>query len=101
MKTLIAATLFAFASSAALAGPFAYEKPWNDQDLDPSLGGPQITFAEVTPTDVRVSLQDFYQGNPDGYQGIENYQPQVEIADQLPTSYDVFVKGNPDIDLSV
>ena len=98
MKKFIAACTLALASGAVFAGsgPFG----------NPDLGGSQYpaTMTDPAPSraPVTVSIDDVQRGSPDGYDGfIERYAPVVSDGGPAITSYDEFIRGNPDLDHSV
>ena len=95
MKTLIAASVFALMSGVASAGAFDHELPFGNPDLDPSLGAPDVA-TRVSNSDVRVSLEDFYRGNPDvdtdlGFRHTGEHVPSASDAE---LSYERWIEGS-------
>jgi len=88
MKTLIAASLLAIASGAVAD----WEDVWRNPDLSSNFDG------HVTAQQAQVSdpVERTYNGNADLYAGGDSGDTFSAIG---ATSYDMFVRGNPDIDV--
>lgn len=88
MKTLIAASLLALASGSAFAD---WEDAWRNPDLSNNYDGHKVT----QQSSAHDPLETTFASNADLYAGGD--------ADAFPaigpTSYDRFVRGNPDIDV--
>ena len=97
MKTTIAASTLILISQIAAAG--SWEDVWQNPDLMTGVYDKPVTLTEpVGTSDIRISLHEWYRGNPDNYHGeIEGY---VAIGSEQPvvTSLDEFYRGNPDHD---
>ncbi len=99
MKTIITVSALALISNIAMADAFDYEKQSGSQDLDPSATiSDSIRNPEASTFQVRVSLNDWYQGNPDvadvpySHDGIEQ-----KIEGGMLSNYDVLSQANPDM----
>lgn len=88
MKTLIAASIIALASGSAAAD---WEDMWQNPDLSNNFDG----YMEVHSAGTNDPLEITYRDNGDLYSGGD--------ADAFggvgATSYDLFVRDNPDIDV--
>ena len=88
MKTLIAAGILALASGSAFAD---WEDVWRNPDLTNNFDGHRV-IQQTPPHD---PLETSFEGNSDLYAGGD--------VDAFPgigaTSYDHFIRGNPDIDV--
>lgn len=88
MKTLIAASILALASGTTAAD---WEDAWQNPDLSNNFGG--HTATDQTPA--HDPLERSYRSNSDLYAGGD-----ADAFEAVgPTSYDHFVRGNPDIDV--
>ena len=88
MKTLIAASIIALASGSAVAD---WEDVFRNPDLSNNFDGRQVMHQGA----VSDPLERTYAGNADLYAGGN----ADAIPGTGPTSYDSFVRGNPDIDV--
>ena len=88
MKTLVAVSILALASGSVAAD---WEDVWQNPDLSNNFAGHTVT----NQSPVYDPLELTYRGNVDMYAGGE----ADAFAAIGPTSYDVFVRGNPDIDV--
>lgn len=100
MKTIVTLSALALISNIALAESFEYENQIGSQDLDPNIStSAGIRDAEASSSSVRVSLNDWYKGNPDvvhvpyNHDGIE-----MKFEGDLFTSYDALSLNNPDLE---
>lgn len=88
MKTLIAASIFILASGTAMAD---WEAVWQNPDLSNNFDG----HMESHNTSVSDPLELAYDGNNDLYSGGD----ADAFSSIGATSYDLFVRDNPDIDV--
>ena len=105
MKTLITATALALVSNFAVAEVFTYERQIGSQDLDPAIYHSVSNVTNPLPSarHYRLSLNDFYRGNPDVANVPFHVSEEIYIGDNVleSTSYDAWVRGNPDVDSGV
>ena len=102
MKTIITLSALALMSNLALAESFSYEEQISSQDVDPNISSisASIKDPEVSASDSRISLQDFYSGNPDVEHVPYNHEGQdLQIKGDMFTSYDAWSQGNPDVEV--
>jgi hypothetical protein len=88
MKALIAATMIALAGGTASAD---WEDAWQNPDLSNNFDG----YTESRSSSVHDPLAASYPGNGDLFSGGSDDASGATGA----TSYDRFVRGNPDIDV--
>lgn len=86
MKTLIAAGILALASGGSVAD---WEDAWRNPDLSTNFDSHVEAHRDLT----RDPVESAYRGNSDLYAG----GAADAIAGKGPTSYDRFVRGNPDV----
>jgi len=103
MKTLITVSALALISNMAMAETFQYEEQLASPDLDPNIESLQVKVDDPQPSvqGAEISLHDFYQGNPDV--GHDVFQHTGEVSENHTfdrTSYDAWVRGNPDVDIN-
>ncbi len=98
MKTIITLSAIALISNVAIAGSFEYEKQVGSQDLDPNAGiSDSNRDPEVSNFQVRVSLNDWYRGNPDVAHVPYNHDGMGQkIKDNSASNYDALSQANPD-----
>ena len=102
MKTIITLSALALASNLALAESFDYEEQISSQDLDPNISSLSagVKDPEASTSDFRISLNDFYSGNPDVEHVPYNHEgKELKIDGDMLTSYDAWSKGNPDVEV--
>lgn len=99
MKTIITLSALALINSVALADVFEYEKQVGSQDLDPHAQQlDHIQNPEPSSQSIRVSLHNWYQGNPDVVHVPYDYSGELKQSEsRLFTSYDAASAGNPDL----
>ncbi|MCU0834709.1 MAG: hypothetical protein MUC77_09790 [Chromatiaceae bacterium] len=97
MKTIFIASALTLATNLA----FAHDYQWGNfagPDLTPGFstvsGG---DFRPVVKSNVRVSLQDYYAGNPDVFYGHGPSEQAFIVRIDAPTSVDEWYAGNPDV----
>ncbi len=88
MKTLIAASIFVLASGTAMAD---WEDVWQNPDLSNNFDG----YMETHDTRASDPLELAYDNNGDLYSGGD----ADVFSGAGATSYDLFVRGNPDVDV--
>jgi len=88
MKTLIAASILALASGSAFAD---WEDVWQNPDLSVNFDG----YMETGSSAVNDPLESVFRGNGDLYAGGDS----EAFSGSGATSYDLFVRDNPDIDV--
>jgi hypothetical protein len=95
MKTLITASALTLIANLALADDIyrSFASPELDSSVSNNYG---VVFPSIVPSAVRVSLYDFYKGNPDVSQDLEGYVEHTSWASGRLTSYDRWLIGNPD-----
>ena len=99
MKTLITLAALVLASNFAIAESFHYEAQIGNQDLDPNVGISDTTSTREVSSDVRISLQDWYQDNHDVMAvPYEHYGKEQSFEGDLFTSYDALNRSNPDLE---
>jgi hypothetical protein len=97
MKRLLTASALMLTANLAVAGDFygGFASP----DLETTVGnGNGGASAPTAPSAVRVSLYDFYQGDPDVAPEYSGAVSGKSFAQAQPTAYDDYVRGDPDID---
>lgn len=95
MKTLITVSALALISNLAIADSFNYEQQIASPDLSNqsySSNGPH-----ASTRDVRVSLNDYYRGNPDVVHVPYNHDGIVIRGPMQFTAYDELSQQNPDL----
>ena len=101
MKILITLSALALASNVALAETFEYERQIGSQDLDPTVNTESsgVKDPAMSNSDFRISLDDWYRGNPD-VEHVPHQYDGVEIKKQgdMFTSYDAWSRNNPDLE---
>ncbi len=99
MKTIITLSALALISNVAIADGFEYEKQVGSQDLDPNASiSDSIRDPEVSNSKVRISLNDWYRGNPDVAHVPYNHDGgEQKVEGGLASSYDALSQGNPDL----
>jgi hypothetical protein len=95
MKTIITLSVLALMSNLAIAENFAYEQQISSPDLnslDFNSSDPQASAG-----DVRVSLNDYYRGNPD-VENVPYDHDDIVIRGPIQfTAYDELSRQNPDL----
>jgi hypothetical protein len=90
MKTLIAAAaILTLSSGAAMAD---WEDAWRNPDLSNNFDGHMVTQQSASHDPLEIT----YRGNSDMYAG---GQSGNAFSGSGTTTYDRFVRGNPDIDV--
>lgn len=91
MKTIIALSVLALSSAAANAD---WEHVWQNPDLSNNYEGhvQEIRVPSVDP------IAAAYPGNIDLHSG-DSVEGGIGASDTADTSYDLFVRGNPDVDV--
>ena len=95
MRTLITVSALALLSNLAIAENFNYEQQITSPDLsnqDFSSNGPKASIR-----DVRVSLNDYYRGNPDVAQVPYSHDDIVIRGPMHFTAYDELSRQTPDL----
>lgn len=101
MKTLIAVSALALISNMALAETFQYEEQLASPDLDPNIESLLAKVNDPQPSvkGAEISLSNFYQGNPDVGHDVFKHSGEVSESHSLDrSSYEAWVRGNPDAD---
>lgn len=95
MRTLITVSALALVSNLAIADNFDYEQ----QIASPDLSNQDFssTGTQVSTSDVRVSLNDWYRGNPDVAHVPYNHDGMVIRGPMHFTAYDELSRQNPDL----
>ncbi len=99
MKTLITVSALALMSNLAIAENFAYEQQIASPDLDPNVQSLDFNSSEPTASgrEIKVSLNDYYRGNPDVAHVPYNHDGMVIKESMLFTAYDDLSRQNPDL----
>ncbi len=95
MKTLITVSALALISNLAIAESFNYEQQIVSPDLSNqnySSNGPR-----ASTSDVRVSLNDYYRGNPDVVHVPYHHDGIIIRGPMQFTAYDELSQQNPDL----
>ena len=95
MKTLITVSALALISNLAIAESFNYEQQIASPDLSNqnySSNGPR-----ASARDVRVSLNDYYRGNPDVVHVPYHHDAIVIRGPMRFTAYDELSRQTPDL----
>mgnify|MGYP000591172738 CR=1 FL=1 len=96
MKTIITLSALALVSNLAIAESFTYEQQIGSPDV--SNQSFDSNGQKASSGDVRVSLNDWYRGNPDVEHVPFNREGEVSKSmDDLITGYDVLSQSNPDL----
>lgn len=95
MKTIITLSALALLSNFALAENFSYEQ----QIASPDLSNQDFSSNGNTPSahEVRVSLNDWYQGNPDVAHVPFPHDGIIIRGTMNFTAYDELSRQNPDL----
>ncbi len=95
MRTLITVSALALVSSLAIAENFSYEQ----QIASPDLSNQSFSSSghQATSGGVRVSLDDYYRGNPDVTHVPYNHDGIVITGPMQFTAYDELSQQNPDL----
>ena len=96
MKTIITLSALALLSNLATAESFTYE----EQIASPDLSNQSFSSSgqKASAREVRVSLNEWYGGNPDVEHVPFNRGGEVSKSmDDLITGYDVLSQTNPDL----
>ena len=102
MKTMITFSALALVSNFALAEGFSYEEQIATQDLDPNITSlsTDVRNPEVSATDFRVSLNDWYQGNPDvDHVSYRHDGVEMQMEGDLFSSYEKASQDNHDLEV--
>ncbi len=95
MRTLITVSALALVSNLAIAENFSYEQ----QIASPDLSNQSFNSSgnKASSGDVRVSLDDYYRGNPDVAHVPYNHDDIVITGSMQFTAYDELSQQNPDL----
>ena len=96
MKTIITLSALTLLSNFAIAESFNYEQ---------QIGSPDVSHQsfdsigqKASTQDVRISLNEWYSGNPDVEHVPFNHEGEVSKSmGDLITGYDVLSRSNPDL----
>lgn len=97
MKTTIAVSALTLIANLAVANEYQ-EGNFASPDLTPDYSN--FTGGQVRPlvdSDVRVSLQDYYAGNPEVFYGHEPTDRIRAARVSGPNALDAWYAGNPDV----
>lgn len=99
MRTLITVSALALMSNLAIAENFAYEQQIASPDLDPNVQSLDFNSSGSKPStrEIRVSLNDYYRGNPDVVHVPYNHEGVIIKGPMLFTAYDHLNRQNPDL----
>ncbi len=99
MRTLITISALALLSNLAVADNFNYEQQIASPDLDPNIRSLDFNGSglQASSRDVRVSLHDFYRGNPDVANVPYDHDGIVIRGSMSFTAYDELSRQNPDL----
>ena len=99
MKTIITLSAMSLISNTALAGAFEHEARIGSPDLVFSIHtSDSVHNPEVSNSPVRISLHDWYRGNPDvenlpyNHEGVE-----LKFQNDFIGGYEVLSRDNPDL----
>lgn len=99
MRALISVSALALISNMAFAENFAYELQIASPDLNANV--PALDFSATDPQpsshDIRVSLNDWYRGNPDVSNTDFHYEGIIFNGPLHFTAYDELSRQNPDL----
>lgn len=96
MKTIITLSTLALVSNLAIADGFSYEQQISSPDL--SNQDFSSTGTQASTSDVRVSLDSWYRGNPDVVHVPYNHDGmEIKSEGRWTTSYDALNQSNPDL----
>lgn len=97
MKTVIVASALTLVANLALAHDYQ-QGNFAGPDLTPGFSTVSAgEFRPVVKSNVRVSLQDYYAGNPDVFSGHGQSEQSFIVSFDAPTSVDQWYAGNPDV----
>jgi hypothetical protein len=97
MKTIIAASALTLFANLALAQDYQ-QGNFASPDLTPDYSHPSSNeFRPVNASNLRVSLQDYYAGNPDVFYRHERDDRPVIARSGGPTTLEILYAGNPDV----
>ncbi len=99
MRTLITVSALALMSNLAIAENFAYEQQISSPDLDANIQSLDFRSSDpqASARDVRVSLNDYYRGNPDVENTPYSHDGIVIHGSMHFTAYDELSQQNPDL----
>ena len=99
MKTLITVSALALMSNLAIAENFTYEQQIPSPDLNANVQSLDFNSSDpqASARDARVSLNDYYRGNPD-VENVPYQHDDIVISGPMQfTAYDELSQQNPDL----
>ena len=98
MRTLITVAALTLVSNLAIAENFNYEQQIASPDLNSNVQSLDFNSSGMASAgDVRVSLHDYYRGNPDVAHVPYNHDGMVIRGPMHFTAYDELSQQNPDL----